>query len=72
MGFSKCHLPDIENLIKEYNELGLVAFIKSYRKYDAMVGPTESFQFLDEKKKEYELQQISLVDKGQNNQTTTS
>jgi len=72
MGFSKCHLPDIENLIKEYNELGLVAFIKSYRKYDAMVGSTESFQFLDEKKKEYELQQISLVDKGQSNQTTTS
>lgn len=72
MGFNKCHLPDIQDLINLYNEIGLENFLKQFSRYDAMTGSTDSFKFLDEKKKNYELQQISLVDKGEKNENTTS
>jgi len=72
MGFNHCYISSVENLQLELETWGLETFVKRYRKYDAIIGPNESFKFLDEKKKEYELQQISLVDKGENNKTTTS
>ena len=34
--------------------VGLEKFVKSYYKYDAITGPSESFRFLEEKQKEYE------------------
>jgi hypothetical protein len=65
MGFNHCYLTSVENLQLELNNVGLELFIKRYRKYDALTGPSECFRFIEEKIKEYELQQISLVDKGQ-------
>lgn len=65
MGFNHCYLSNVENLQNELNILGLERFIKSYRKYDALTGPSECFRFLEQKIEEYELQQIQVVDKGQ-------
>ncbi|MEY4334729.1 MAG: hypothetical protein RLZZ196_3479 [Bacteroidota bacterium] len=70
MGFNHCYLSSIENLQNELNNKGLENFIKSYRKYDALTGPSECFRFLEQKIEEYELQQIQVVDKGENEQTT--
>lgn len=70
MGFNKCYLSDVQSLQREFTNVGLESFIKRYRKYDSITGPSESFRFLEEKEKEYELQQISLVDKGEKKETT--
>jgi hypothetical protein len=70
MGFNHCYLTSIEDLQKYLDNVGLQKFIKTYRSYDALTGPSECFEFIEEKIKENELQQISLVDKGQNTQTT--
>ena len=65
MGFNHCYLSNVENLQNELNNVGLERFIKSYRKYDALTGPSECFRFLEQKIEEYELQQIQMVDKRQ-------
>ena len=70
MGFNHCYLSNVENLQNELNNVGLERFIKSYRKYDALTGPSECFRFLEQKIEEYELQQIQVVDKRQSEQTT--
>jgi hypothetical protein len=70
MGFNHCYLTNVENLQNELNNKGLENFIKSYRKYDALTGPSECFRFIEEKIEEYELQQIQMVDKRENEQTT--
>lgn len=58
MGFNRCILKGIENLQKEFETIGLESFVKKYNKYEAIAGPSESFRFLDEKRKEYGIQQI--------------
>jgi len=70
MGFNHCYISSVENLQSELNNVGLELFIKRYRKYDAITGPSESFRFLEEKQKEYELQSIQVVDKGKETKTT--
>lgn len=70
MGFNHCYIPSIENLQTELENVGLENFVKRYRKYDAITGPNESFRFLEEKIKEYELQSVQMVDKGQKKETT--
>lgn len=54
MGFNHCYISSVENLQKELELKGLEKFVKSYRKYDAITGPSESFRFLEEKIEEYE------------------
>ena len=54
MGFNHCYISSVENLQLELQTWGLETFVKRYRKYDAITGPSESFQFLEEKQKEYE------------------
>lgn len=54
MGFNHCYLSSVENLQNELNNVGLEKFVKSYRKYDALTGPSECFRFLEDKIKEYE------------------
>jgi hypothetical protein len=70
MGFNHCYLSTTENLQIEFENVGLETFVKRYRKYDALTGPSESFRFLEEKIKEYELQQIQKVDEGKETKTT--
>jgi len=70
MGFNHCYFSSLENLQSEYDNVGLERFVKRYRKYDALTGPSECFRFLEEKQKEYELQSIQVVDKGKKKKTT--
>jgi len=70
MGFNHCYLTSIENLQTHLDNVGLEKFIKMYRSYDALTGPSECFEFIEQKIEEYELQQIPMVDKGETEQTT--
>ena len=70
MGFNHCYLTSVNDLQKYLDNVGLEKFIKTYRSYDALSGPSECFEFIEEKIKENELQQISMVDKGETEQTT--
>ena len=65
MGFNHCYLTSVEDLQKYLDNVGLQKFIKTYRSYDALTGPSECFKFLEDKIEENELQQISMVDKGE-------
>lgn len=49
MGFTKKYLPEISELIEEYKELGHSKFVKTYIKYDMIVGSDKSFKFLNQK-----------------------
>lgn len=55
MGFNHCYLTSVEQLQKEFELKGLEQFVNSYRRYDALTGPSECFKFLEDKIKEYEL-----------------
>ena len=70
MGFNHCYLTSVKDLQNHLDNVGLEKFIKTYRSYDALTGPSECFAFIEEKIKENELQQISMVDKGETEQTT--
>ena len=70
MGFNHCYLTNVEDLQKYLDNVGLEKFIKMYRSYDALTGPSECFKFLEDKIEENELQQIQVVDKGETEQTT--
>jgi len=70
MGFNHCYLTSVDDLQKYLDNVGLEKFIKTYRSYDALTGPSECFKFLEDKIEENELQQIQVVDKGETEQTT--
>lgn len=65
MGFNHCYLTSVLDLQRNLDNVGLEKFIRMYRSYDALTGPSECFEFIEEKIKEYGLQQISMVDKGE-------
>jgi hypothetical protein len=54
MGFNHCYLTSIKDLERHIDNVGLEKFIKTYRSYDALTGPSECFEFIEEKIKEYE------------------
>jgi hypothetical protein len=54
MGFNHCYLTNTEDLQKYLDNVGLEKFIKTYRSYDALTGPSECFEFIEEKMKKYE------------------
>lgn len=54
MGFNHCYLTNVEDLQRNLDNVGLEKFIKMYRSYDALTGPSECFQFIEEKIKENE------------------
>ena len=62
MGFNHCYLTSIENLQTHLDNVGLKKFIKMYRSYDALTGPSECFEFIEEKIK---LWDIIRLDGGQ-------
>jgi hypothetical protein len=70
MGFNHCYLTSVDDLQRNLDNVGLEKFIKTYRSYDALTGPGECFRFIEQKIEENELQQISMVDKGETEQTT--
>jgi len=54
MGFNQCYLRSVKDLESELESNGLELFVKRYRKYDSLTGSSESFEFLEQKIKEYE------------------
>jgi len=54
MGFNHCYLTSVKDLERHLDNVGLKKFIKNYRSYDALTGPSECFEFIEEKIKEYE------------------
>ena len=65
MGFNHCYLTSVKDLERHLDNVGLEKFIKNYRSYDALTGPSVCFKFLEDKIEENELQQIQVVDKGE-------
>ena len=63
MGFNSCYIPNLTELTKYYNEFGLEMLYKRFIRYDSWSGDSDAMQFLENKVKEYELQQIQVVDK---------
>lgn len=54
MGFNKLYLPELKDL-KEYAAKGDVAYwIKRYQRADAVIGSTDSFDFIKSFMKDYE------------------
>jgi hypothetical protein len=53
MGFNKCFLPKINMLEEELNRIGLMNFVNRYKKYDSVIGETDSVRFFDSKIKQY-------------------
>ena len=47
MGFNKIHLPPIESLIEKYEKEGLETFVRSFQKYDAIMGDSQSVTYLE-------------------------
>jgi len=54
MGFNHCYLTNVLDLQRNLDNVGLEKFIKIYRSYDALTGPSECFEFIEEKIKDYE------------------
>ena len=63
MGFNHCYLTSVKDLERHLDNVGLKKFIKTYRSYDALTGPSECFEFIEKKIKEYE-KVISDIDIG--------
>ena len=63
MGFNHCYLTSVLDLQRNLDNVGLEKFIKTYRSYDALTGPSECFRFIEEKIEEYE-KVISDIDIG--------
>jgi hypothetical protein len=62
MGFNHCYLTNVKDLERHLDNVGLEKFIKNYRSYDALTGPSECFEFIEEKIK---LWDIIRLDGGQ-------
>ena len=58
MGFNKCILPSIESMKTEIAINGIEQFVKSYSKYDSIMGESDRMEFLKNKIKEYEKNNI--------------
>jgi hypothetical protein len=54
MGFNHCYLTSVLDLQRNLDNVGLEKFIKTYRSYDALTGPSECFEFLESKINLYE------------------
>ena len=63
MGFNHCYLTSVKDLQTHLDNVGLEKFIKNYRSYDALSGPSECFTFIEEKIEENE-KVISDIDIG--------
>ena len=40
------HLPQVEQLIKEFENVGLETFVDRYTSYESLIGPSESMRFI--------------------------
>ena len=64
MGFNHCYLTSVKDLQNHLDNVGLEKFIKTYRSYDALTGPSECFEFIEQKIEENEkvIRNINNID----------
>jgi hypothetical protein len=55
MGFNHCYLTSVKDLERHLENVGLEKFIKMYRSYDAVSGPSECFIFIEKKIKLWDI-----------------
>jgi len=53
MGYHHCHIPDLKDLIEQFDKLGLEAFVKKYKLCLTLIGSTDSIEYLESKVSEY-------------------
>ena len=49
----KCHIADYEQLVNQFERMGLDRFANRYIKYDALVGDSYAITFIENKITEY-------------------
>ena len=54
MGYHHCHVPDMEQIQRELESLGLDEFIRIYSKYECLIGSSEVIEFIEQKAIELE------------------
>ena len=64
MGFNHCYLTSVKDLERHLDNVGLEKFIKNYRSYDALSGPSECFTFIEEKIKLWDIIVLNGGQKG--------
>ena len=53
MGMDKCHIADYEQLVSDFERIGLDKFASRYIKCDALVGDSHAITFIENKITEY-------------------
>jgi len=49
VGMDKCHIADYEELINQFQKIGLEKFANKYMKYDALIGESRAIEFIESK-----------------------
>ena len=52
MTYSHTYVPNLNQLIKEFENSDLETFINRYSKYECLIGPSDSIKFLEDKNEE--------------------
>jgi len=50
---NKCHIADYEQLVNQFQKIGLEKFANRYIKYDALIGESRAIAFIEIKIREY-------------------
>jgi hypothetical protein len=53
MGYHHCHIPDLKELMEQFDKLGLEGFVKKYKACLTLIGSTDSIEYLESKVNEY-------------------
>jgi len=53
MGYHHCHIPDLVTLKKQYDTLGLDAFIVRYKNCQGIIGDSDAIKFIEDKINEF-------------------
>ena len=45
----KCHITDYQELVNQFQKIGLEKFASKYMKYDALIGESRAIEFIESK-----------------------
>jgi hypothetical protein len=54
MGYHHCHVPNMKQIQRELESLGLEEFIRIYSKYECLIGDSDVIEFIEQKAIELE------------------
>ena len=54
MGYHHCHVPNMNQIKRELESLGLDEFIRIYSKYECLIGDSDVIEFIEQKAIELE------------------